>query len=149
MLHFIHSLCVMVWPRISHLIDVLMRLCRCFFASCAMALKDPVFCCRSSCIYGTCCLRGKTYSIGFLRFCKQVHILITSQIFNINTTKICFICCFKKESQWAVCPYNVSSIPIFCSFLCLFTGNFTILCCQTSDGRYYSHPAGLREIPRW
>ncbi len=28
---------------------------------------------RSSCVYGTCCLWGKTYSIGFLRFCKQVH----------------------------------------------------------------------------
>lgn len=27
---------------------------------------------RSSCVYGTCCLWGKTYSIGFLRFCKQV-----------------------------------------------------------------------------
>lgn len=26
---------------------------------------------RSSCMYGTCCLRGKAYSIGFLRFCKQ------------------------------------------------------------------------------
>ncbi|KAK1881044.1 Transmembrane protein 184B, partial [Dissostichus eleginoides] len=26
---------------------------------------------RSSCVYGTCCLRGKAYSIGFLRFCKQ------------------------------------------------------------------------------
>ncbi|XP_056324923.1 transmembrane protein 184ba isoform X2 [Danio aesculapii] len=26
---------------------------------------------ESSCIYGTCCLWGKTYSIGFLRFCKQ------------------------------------------------------------------------------
>ncbi|XP_014988646.3 transmembrane protein 184A isoform X3 [Macaca mulatta] len=26
---------------------------------------------KSSCIYGTCCLRGMTYSIGFLRFCKQ------------------------------------------------------------------------------
>ena len=23
-------------------------------------------------MYGTCCLWGKTYSIGFLRFCKQV-----------------------------------------------------------------------------
>lgn len=22
-------------------------------------------------MYGTCCLRGKAYSIGFLRFCKQ------------------------------------------------------------------------------
>lgn len=32
----------------------------------------PVF--RSSCMYGTCCLWGKTYSIGFLRFCKQVRI---------------------------------------------------------------------------
>ncbi|XP_066129628.1 transmembrane protein 184A [Saccopteryx bilineata] len=26
---------------------------------------------RSSCFYGTCCLRGMAYSIGFLRFCKQ------------------------------------------------------------------------------
>ncbi|XP_047389104.1 transmembrane protein 184A isoform X2 [Sciurus carolinensis] len=27
---------------------------------------------KSSCVYGTCCLRGMSYSIGFLRFCKQV-----------------------------------------------------------------------------
>lgn len=26
---------------------------------------------RSNCLYGTCCLNGKTYTIGFLRFCKQ------------------------------------------------------------------------------
>ncbi|XP_017658265.1 transmembrane protein 184A [Nannospalax galili] len=26
---------------------------------------------RSSCFYGTCCLRGVSYSITFLRFCKQ------------------------------------------------------------------------------
>ncbi|KAI1896162.1 hypothetical protein AGOR_G00091970 [Albula goreensis] len=26
---------------------------------------------RSSCMYGTCCLVGMSYSIGFLRFCKQ------------------------------------------------------------------------------
>ncbi|XP_038618849.1 transmembrane protein 184A [Tachyglossus aculeatus] len=26
---------------------------------------------KSSCIYGTCCLQGMSYSIGFLRFCKQ------------------------------------------------------------------------------
>ncbi|MEJ1271515.1 transmembrane protein 184b [Cricetulus griseus] len=26
---------------------------------------------ESSCMYGTCCLWGRTYSIGFLRFCKQ------------------------------------------------------------------------------
>lgn len=26
---------------------------------------------KSSCLYGTCCLTGKTYTIGFLRFCKQ------------------------------------------------------------------------------
>lgn len=26
---------------------------------------------KSSCLYGTCCLAGKTYTIGFLRFCKQ------------------------------------------------------------------------------
>ncbi|XP_013008183.1 transmembrane protein 184A [Cavia porcellus] len=26
---------------------------------------------KPSCFYGTCCLRGMSYSIGFLRFCKQ------------------------------------------------------------------------------
>jgi len=26
---------------------------------------------KSNCLYGTCCLTGKTYTIGFLRFCKQ------------------------------------------------------------------------------
>nr|XP_018907847.1 PREDICTED: transmembrane protein 184B isoform X1 [Bemisia tabaci] len=26
---------------------------------------------KSSCLYGTCCLVGKTYTISFLRFCKQ------------------------------------------------------------------------------
>ncbi|XP_046887594.1 transmembrane protein 184ba [Hypomesus transpacificus] len=26
---------------------------------------------ESSCVYGTCCLWGRSYSIGFLRFCKQ------------------------------------------------------------------------------
>ncbi|XP_069838140.1 transmembrane protein 184A [Dendropsophus ebraccatus] len=26
---------------------------------------------QSSCFYGTCCLQGMSYSIGFLRFCKQ------------------------------------------------------------------------------
>lgn len=26
---------------------------------------------QSSCFYGTCCLGGRAYSIGFLRFCKQ------------------------------------------------------------------------------
>ncbi|XP_036605483.1 transmembrane protein 184A [Trichosurus vulpecula] len=26
---------------------------------------------KSSCFYGTCCLQGMSYSIGFLRFCKQ------------------------------------------------------------------------------
>lgn len=29
---------------------------------------------RSSCYYLTCCLRNKTYTIGFLRFCKQATI---------------------------------------------------------------------------
>ncbi|XP_049615146.1 transmembrane protein 184ba isoform X1 [Syngnathus scovelli] len=26
---------------------------------------------ESSCMFGTCCLKGRAYSIGFLRFCKQ------------------------------------------------------------------------------
>uniref|UniRef100_A0A3B3VL85 Transmembrane protein 184a n=1 Tax=Poecilia latipinna TaxID=48699 RepID=A0A3B3VL85_9TELE len=30
---------------------------------------------QSSCLYGTCCLVGMSYSIGFLRFCKQVSLI--------------------------------------------------------------------------
>lgn len=40
-----------------------------FFAHPPFSTRLPS---RSSCMYGTCCLWGKTYSIGFLRFCKQV-----------------------------------------------------------------------------
>ncbi|MGH0151128.1 UNVERIFIED_CONTAM: hypothetical protein FKN15_059092 [Acipenser sinensis] len=36
-----------------------------------MVLMGCLYDALSSCMYGTCCLWGKTYSIGFLRFCKQ------------------------------------------------------------------------------
>ncbi|CAL8234941.1 unnamed protein product, partial [Arctogadus glacialis] len=35
----------------------------------------------SSCVYGTCCLWGRTYSIGFLRFCKQVRAYLLSLLY--------------------------------------------------------------------
>ena len=31
---------------------------------------------KSSCLYGTCCLSGCSYNIGFLRFCKQVMVFM-------------------------------------------------------------------------
>ncbi len=30
----------------------------------------------SSCMYGTCCLVGQSYNIGFLRFCKQATLQV-------------------------------------------------------------------------
>lgn len=41
---------------------------------------SPLVSSRSSCMYGTCCLWGKTYSIGFLRFCKQVCALASALV---------------------------------------------------------------------
>jgi hypothetical protein len=31
---------------------------------------------KSSCMYGTCCLAGQSYNIGFLRFCKQATLQV-------------------------------------------------------------------------
>ncbi|GAA6077021.1 transmembrane protein 184A, partial [Tachysurus ichikawai] len=44
----------------------------------------------SSCMYGTCCLSGMSYSIGFLRFCKQVCFSLTSSHqYAISTPSYC------------------------------------------------------------
>lgn len=51
--------CITIWREI-------------WLLSNASVSVNSVFCAlRSSCMYGTCCLWGKAYSIGFLRFCKQ------------------------------------------------------------------------------
>ncbi|XP_077879697.1 transmembrane protein 184A isoform X3 [Ictidomys tridecemlineatus] len=66
-------------PRILCLLRLCAGLLRSFLSLCFQYLGGesaimaeirgkPI---KSSCIYGTCCLRGMAYSIGFLRFCKQ------------------------------------------------------------------------------
>lgn len=53
---------------------------------------------RSSCMYGTCCLWGKTYSIGFLRFCKQVGVCLL----RVSCPCLCSgVCVSVSVSVWA------------------------------------------------
>lgn len=90
---------------------------------------------RSSCMYGTCCLWGKTYSIGFLRFCKQVgpgH----------------------PQGLSRVTCAPVSPLPLPClrmtalgSTSCL-SGHPAVLRSEAPDGHGDGHPAGLWEISR-
>lgn len=69
----------------------------------------PLF--RSSCVYGTCCLWGKTYSIGFLRFCKQVP------------TDVCFHVVLYETGGWTDtvhCMDNASLIAFPTNSMCCF-----------------------------
>ncbi|XP_011887802.1 PREDICTED: transmembrane protein 184B isoform X5 [Cercocebus atys] len=60
---------------------------------------------ESSCVYGTCCLWGKTYSIGFLRFCKQatLQFCVVKPLMAVSTV---VLQAFVEESPFPprVCP---------------------------------------------
>ena len=78
---------------------------------------------RSSYMYFTCCIAGRGYTIGFLRFCKQVMHLLHSNLISFKSF------------------YLISSN--FCK------GNSTILHNQTIDGRAYNHFACFQKVSRW
>ena len=67
--------------------------------------------CRSSCVYGTCCLWGRTYSIGFLRFCKQVRTkrpssLVSAVLPPLRKNK------YQRRRGWNLVVYLNSTFPI-------------------------------------
>ncbi|XP_042201068.1 transmembrane protein 184ba isoform X2 [Callorhinchus milii] len=85
---------------------------------------------ESSCVYGTCCLWGKTYSIGFLRFCKQatLQFCVVKPIMAVITV---ILQAFGKYRDgdfnvasgylYAVIIYNVSvSLALYALFLFYF-----------------------------
>lgn len=104
---------------------------------------------RSSCVYGTCCLWGKTYSIGFLRFCKQVSMKNTflelllkmfSQVvlfkcksaFPVHYTLIDFYFCLHRQHsssawwsrwwRWSLSSYRLlENIVMETSSMCSFS----------------------------
>lgn len=101
--------------------------------------RDSAVLCRSSCVYGTCCLWGRTYSIGFLRFCKQVPdaALLRLTIVHFATSLTHRVLITSKQNN--------------SSFFFLFffsSGNAAVLRGQTPDGRYHRHPSGLWKIQR-
>lgn len=83
--------------------------------------------CRSSCFYGTCCLRGMSYSITFLRFCKQVR-------GPAHPTPM---------PSPGPTPSQPHSLPP------PIPGHTTVLHRETCHGFDHHHPPGFRQIPRW
>ncbi|KAK1878364.1 Casein kinase I isoform epsilon [Dissostichus eleginoides] len=65
---------------------------------------------ESSCVYGTCCLWGRTYSIGFLRFCKQAFGKYKDGDFNVASGYL-----------YVTIVYNISvSLSLYALFLFYF-----------------------------
>jgi len=64
--------------------------------------------CRVSWFYCTCCLAGKQYTIGFLRFCKQVRSALELSLvimisFSSNVPSVIY------HRTWYLCFYTVSN----------------------------------------
>ncbi|XP_012314364.1 transmembrane protein 184B isoform X5 [Aotus nancymaae] len=61
---------------------------------------------ESSCVYGTCCLWGKTYSIGFLRFCKQatLQFCVVKPLMAVSTVVL-------QAFAWPSTPSSSSTSP--------------------------------------
>uniref|UniRef100_A0A8D3CYA6 Si:dkey-217f16.5 n=1 Tax=Scophthalmus maximus TaxID=52904 RepID=A0A8D3CYA6_SCOMX len=75
---------------------------------------------ESSCMYGTCCLWGKTYSIGFLRFCKQILVISTVQFLG-HHTDIRLSSSVASGYLYATIIYNISvSLSLYALFLFYF-----------------------------
>ncbi|XP_014225631.1 transmembrane protein 184B isoform X1 [Trichogramma pretiosum] len=85
---------------------------------------------RSSCIYGTYCLAGKTYTIGFLRFCKQATLQFCF-VKPLMAFIIIFLQAFGhyRDGDWSpdggyvyiTCIYNISvTLALYGLFLFYF-----------------------------
>lgn len=72
---------------------------------------------RSSCLYGTCCLVGKTYTIGFLRFCKQATLQFCL-VKPVMAFVIIFLQAFGHyhDGDWRW-VFRVSSVCLVCNWI--------------------------------
>lgn len=90
---------------------------------------------KTSCLYGTCCLKGKTYTIGFLRFCKQATLQ-----FCLVKPLVAFIIIFLQafghyhdgDWRWAI---NLSTlyVNLYSNMLMVFVSSF----CSADGGYIY------------
>ncbi|KAL6094436.1 tmem184b [Pungitius sinensis] len=86
---------------------------------------------ESSCMYGTCCLRGRAYSIGLLRFCKQATLqFCVVKPLMAAVTVVLQACGKYKDGDFNVASgylyvtivYNVSvSLSLYALFLFYFS----------------------------
>lgn len=72
---------------------------------------------KSSCLYGTCCLAGKTYTIGFLRFCKQATLQ-----FCLVKPVMAFIIIFLQSRYTFWLPIRMQMYSMFIVLLVVTTG---------------------------
>ncbi|KAJ7984740.1 hypothetical protein DPEC_G00357900 [Dallia pectoralis] len=68
---------------------------------------------ESSCMYGTCCLWGRTYSIGFLRFCKQA----TLQFCVVKPLMAMFTVVLQVFGKYRDGDFNVNSGYLYVSIV--------------------------------
>ncbi|KAG7507011.1 hypothetical protein JOB18_021494 [Solea senegalensis] len=69
---------------------------------------------ESSCLYGTCCLRGKAYSIGFLRFCKQA----TLQFCVVKPLMAIITVVLQAYGKYKDGDFDVSSGYLYVTIIC-------------------------------
>ncbi|XP_045398920.1 transmembrane protein 184A isoform X4 [Lemur catta] len=100
-------------PPVLHLLGLRAGLLRSFLSLCFQYLGGestimteirgkPI---KSSCFYGTCCLRGMSYSIGFLRFCKQA----TLQFCVVKPVMALVTICLQAFDKYSDGDFSVSS----------------------------------------
>ncbi|XP_077407390.1 transmembrane protein 184ba isoform X2 [Vanacampus margaritifer] len=69
---------------------------------------------ESSCMFGTCCLKGKAYSIGFLRFCKQA----TLQFCVVKPLMATITVILQAYGKYKDGDFNVASGYLYVTIVC-------------------------------
>uniref|UniRef100_A0A3Q3DCU0 Transmembrane protein 184ba n=1 Tax=Hippocampus comes TaxID=109280 RepID=A0A3Q3DCU0_HIPCM len=69
---------------------------------------------ESSCMFGTCCLKGKAYSIGFLRFCKQA----TLQFCVVKPLMATITVILQAYGKYKDGDFNAASGYIYVTIIC-------------------------------
>lgn len=72
---------------------------------------------QSSCLYGTCCLVGMSYSIGFLRFCKQA----TLQFCAVKPIMACITILLQAFGKYHDGDFNVTGGYLYITIIYNFS----------------------------
>ncbi|XP_037669994.1 transmembrane protein 184A isoform X11 [Choloepus didactylus] len=112
---------------------------------------------ESSCLYGTCCLRGLSYSIGFLRFCKRATLQFCVVKPAMALTTI-ILQAFASGAATCTSPSSTTSLSAWPSTPCSFSTSPpgsscgpSSLCSSSSPSRPSSSSPSGRDCcwPSW